>query len=147
MTAGSASIHSGSSAEDGGCGIEAHVMLGQRGIAANCANTTRTVPTRRPCPCPCPCPCVYYYFPYVSLFAPFSRPYHPSSPLFISLLSFFIYTHHVVHAMKSLLEPARLAGATKGRPSKTNSSWEVGLMHRLICVSYLIMIQAGMPSR
>ena len=29
MTAGSASIHSGSSAEDGACGIEAHVMLGQ----------------------------------------------------------------------------------------------------------------------
>ena len=29
MTAGSASIHIGSSAEDGACGIEAHVMLGQ----------------------------------------------------------------------------------------------------------------------
>ena len=29
MTAGSASIHSGSSAEDGACGIEAHVMLGR----------------------------------------------------------------------------------------------------------------------
>ena len=29
MTAGSASIHKGSSAEDGACGIEAHVMLGQ----------------------------------------------------------------------------------------------------------------------
>ena len=32
MTAGSASIHSGSSAEDGACGIEAHVMLGQPSV-------------------------------------------------------------------------------------------------------------------
>ena len=42
MTAGSASIHRGSSAEDGACGIEAHVMLGQPStIDANCANTAR----------------------------------------------------------------------------------------------------------
>ena len=41
MTAGSASIHSGSSAEDGACGIEAHVMLGQpsEDIARELANT------------------------------------------------------------------------------------------------------------
>ena len=35
MTAGSASIHRGSSAEDGACGIEAHVMLGQSSDIAN----------------------------------------------------------------------------------------------------------------
>ena len=40
MTAGSASIHRGSSAEDGACGIEAHVMLGQSSDIAN-------LPTRR----------------------------------------------------------------------------------------------------
>ena len=40
MTAGSASIHSGSSAEDGACGIEAHVMLGKpEDIARELANT------------------------------------------------------------------------------------------------------------
>ena len=42
MTAGSATIHSGSSAEDGACGIEAHVMLGRplvEDIARELANT------------------------------------------------------------------------------------------------------------